>query len=812
MENFALEDGNTFQAACPFNSDMPENNTLLQEKLSHYLDIVEVQLVKEISLRSDSFFEAQGQLQDLNGKLVAAFAKLRELKDTVKLLDADLVQNARQIQTLSRTRAGLVSLHEKLKLISYVYQSLSALKLLISAADCASALDVIDDLQQVQENNDLVGLHCFRHLSNQLASSLEAVNNILAADFVRVAIHDAKNLESTIIATFRVGEKDIVSIAEEDILLKIKSVDDPSSGLRDRLLPLVIGLLRTAKLPAVLRVYRDTLIADIKASIITTVAELLPLLLMQASECEVPLADRQADRDGGGSSMASKLRSLSAQSFVWLLTAIFRVVQMHLIHAAEIKKVIEWIMGGLDGYYAADAVAAAFSSGVAIARAAEASHESDRSLLSHFSVPPQHSQTHVNLPMVKNDVASPSSVSRNFRADVLRENTEAVLAACDAAHARWAKLLGVRALVHPKLRLQDFLSIYNISQEFLSATEKVGGRLGYSIRGSLQSQCKAFIDYQHTLRVTKLSAVLDQETWVAVDVPNEFQAIVYSFGFNECSGDNGSQLVSDSIIDNVNGQSAFDQNANQVENVSRQGETEENSMQSETAGRLRKGRDKSTVKTLSYQGIGYHMVNSGIILLKMISEYIDIANALPNFASDVVHRVADILKHFNSRTCHLVLGAGAMQVSRLKSITAKHLALASQTISFFHAIIPDVKRILLLHIPEVHKTVLVSDIDKIQQDYKVHRDEIHLKLVQIMKERLQVHLRMMPQIVESWNKQEDKELQPSQIARNLTKEVGVLQRVISPILHEMDVQMIFSFYPDKSSRIFMCRSQMLFQK
>lgn len=55
----------------------------------------------------------------------------------------------------------------------------------------------------------------------------------------------------------------------------------------------------------------------------------------------------------------------------------------------------------------------------------------------------------------------------------MRENTEAVFAACDAAHGRWAKLLGVRALLHPKLRLQEFLSIYNITQEFITATEKV---------------------------------------------------------------------------------------------------------------------------------------------------------------------------------------------------------------------------------------------------------------------------------------------------------------------------------------------------
>ena len=59
----------------------------------------------------------------------------------------------------------------------------------------------------------------------------------------------------------------------------------------------------------------------------------------------------------------------------------------------------------------------------------------------------------------------------------MRENTEAVFAACDAAHGRWAKLLGVRALLHPRLRLLDFLHIYNMSHEFVTATEKVQSQL-----------------------------------------------------------------------------------------------------------------------------------------------------------------------------------------------------------------------------------------------------------------------------------------------------------------------------------------------
>lgn len=52
----------------------------------------------------------------------------------------------------------------------------------------------------------------------------------------------------------------------------------------------------------------------------------------------------------------------------------------------------------------------------------------------------------------------------------------------------------------------------------------------------------------------------------------------------------------------------------------------------------------------------------------------------------------------------------------------------------------------------------------------MHRDEIHTKLVQIMRERLLVHLRGLPQIIETWNRAADEtDTQPSQFARSLTK-------------------------------------------
>ncbi|XP_058079336.1 vacuolar protein sorting-associated protein 54, chloroplastic isoform X2 [Magnolia sinica] len=705
-EDFALEDGATFRVACPFAS-APEENAALQEKLSHYLDVVELHLVKEISLRSDSFFEAQGHLQDLNVEIVDTCVRIRDLKETMTLLDADLVELARQIQDLNATRSNLLALQQKLRLILYVNQALSALKLLVAAADCAGALDVTNDLQHLLDGDDLTGLHCFRHLRDELAMSIDSINSILSAEFMRASIHDAKDVDSVILSKLKERASNVINGKDDEVKLD----DEESSSFRDRLLPIIIGLLRTAKLPSVLRLYRDKLIADMKMAIKTTVAELLPFLVARPVESDFTSGERTVDTDGGGLSLASKLRNLSSESFVQLLSAIFKVVQAHLVRAAEVKKVIEWIMGNLDGCYAADSVAAAVALGAAAAAAAETAQENDGQLGTPLPYSLQKNANKVLLLQGKpNEASTPSNMSKNFRADVLRENTEAVFAACDTAHGRWAKLLGVRALLHPKLRLQEFLSIYNITQDFITATEKIGGRLGYSIRGTLQSQSKAFVDFQHESRMNKIKAVLDQETWAAVDVPDEFQAITDSFlssealvhgngvdtyGVNLVSWNDGS-LVIDGVPSEeqplrLNDSAMAADHPNQV--MSEDGDNSENLIKALTSS-VRKvdgntnEQGRSTSQALVFRGVSYHMVNCGLILLKMLSEYIDINRCLPALSSEVVHRVAEILKFFNTRACQLVLGAGAMQVSGLKSITSKHLALASQVISFIYALMP----------------------------------------------------------------------------------------------------------------------------
>ncbi len=133
-----------------------------------------------------------------------------------------------------------------------------------------------------------------------------------------------------------------------------------------------------------------------------------------------------------------------------------------------------------------------------------------------------------------------------------------------------------------------------------------------------------------------------------------------------------------------------------------------------------------------------------------------------------------------------MLGAGAMHLVQLKSITAKHLALASQSLSVQLALIPHIKTQLQAFFPP-KKHILLNDFDRVIQDYQAHQQEIAQKFVTIIKERVQVHCRTMKGA--DWSK-EEQQAAPTQAAALLVKETTTLHKVLTQLLpaHQVTVQ------------------------
>jgi len=130
------------------------------------------------------------------------------------------------------------------------------------------------------------------------------------------------------------------------------------------------------------------------------------------------------------------------------------------------------------------------------------------------------------------------------------------------------------------------------------------------------------------------------------------------------------------------------------------------------------------------------MVESGLLMLRFIFHYLQCAAQIKAVATDVVTKLAELLTLFNSRSCQLVLGAGAMHLVGLRSISAKHLVLAARSVGFFHSQIGVIKSVLLNILPTRQHVILNNNWDRIHNDYGNHQREIFSKLVTIMEELL----------------------------------------------------------------------------
>ena len=157
----------------------------------------------------------------------------------------------------------------------------------------------------------------------------------------------------------------------------------------------------------------------------------------------------------------------------------------------------------------------------------------------------------------------------------------------------------------------------------------------------------------------------------------------------------------------------------------------------------------------------------------------------------------EYLKLFNSRSSQLILGAGATRSAGLKNITTKHLALASQALSFVTSLTPYVREFVRRHSSGAGS--LMVEFDKVKRLYQEHQAGINDKLVDIMSGRATTHVNTMKKI--DWDASSSANQAPNPYMETLVKETTTLHKVLSKHLPDMTVRMImdpvFSSYREQ---------------
>lgn len=180
----------------------------------------------------------------------------------------------------------------------------------------------------------------------------------------------------------------------------------------------------------------------------------------------------------------------------------------------------------------------------------------------------------------------------------------------------------------------------------------------------------------------------------------------------------------------------------------------------------------------------FMLTDSAAFALRGIEQYTILLASIPGMANEISTVLLECLKLYNSRTQHLILGTGAKITAGL--INIKQLALASQSPSFFTALIPYLRECVRRR-PSITASSM-AEYDRLKRLFQNHRSSIHDKLIEIMASRATLHIRQMKKI--KWDDKDEVQRNVSPHMETLTKEALTLQRVLSMYLPTLSVKMI----------------------
>ncbi|CAD6590324.1 MAG: hypothetical protein TREMPRED_005695 [Tremellales sp. Tagirdzhanova-0007] len=329
--------------------------------------------------------------------------------------------------------------------------------------------------------------------------------------------------------------------------------------------------------------------------------------------------------------------------------------------------------------------------------------------------------------------------------------SDVLSSACELANTRASKILAVRSEQHAALSLTEFVEIFKENWEFVVATETMAKRMIVSLRGVTASQARAFLVTYHAIRLTKSAKLVEEEQWSQVDISLPIQRTVNVLIESAVTDPIDCAIPPPSPL-NLNGDAA------------------------------------QPAKVLNVEEKTFYVVKATGESLLLLRDYLSIVINIELVVTDVMSRIIEFLKSFNSRTCQVVLGAGAMRSAGLKNITAKHLALASQSLSVIVSLIPYIREFIRRHL-NPKQAVMLTEFDKLKRDYQEHQNEIHTKLVAIMSDRLAVHCASLR--VVDWESASDKDgTRP--YTEMLVKETATLHKVLSKYLAPQTVEGVMS--------------------
>ena len=751
-------------------------NAILQEKLSWYMDTVEVHLISSISTASTSFFAALGSLRDLHMEASASVAKIQALRADLARLDKSMAVGGLKVVAMRRRRENVRKLGDAVHQLRDVVDAVARCEDQVEQGEIEEALQGLANVERLIAGEqlepttsgiteattgggnlvDLRGIKALDGSSTEIASLRQRIGKSFEARFLETLLSDLRKHVDTIPshATFQRWDKASqrfrgTQVKTQSVYPTYLQVDE---SLREVLRSNLDGLAQSDAVKPATAAYREAVWKEVK----TLIRRHLPSSSDDDSESTMSASTqggRHPTQQEKSSLLARNLRALEPDNAEDMLKKIYSNVGEALRRLGTQVKIV------LD-------------------------------ITSSFSSPPASKPARSPMGPPAGDWNSYIGVTTNNSVILGTDQQEAIQQtldmsnllgqAVDIAQAQIAKILKVRSEQSTRLPLPQFLRYFHLNRLFADECEAVSGRGGTALKTVVNAHIIDYVRHAADAERQHLVAGMDADRWDAKDVDDSDSQLlsrIIEAGTKEIELWVRASMIWSEEVTGVNGEQ-------QVNGTATNGSTQ---------------KDKTRPAIVDEQR--FLLPDSALIVLNGIGQFEQLMTGIPSMRQELTSSLLDYLKLFNSRSSQLILGAGATRSAGLKNITTKHLALASQALSFVTALTPYVREFVRRHSPSAGS--LMVEFDKVKRLYQEHQAGINDKLVDIMSGRASTHVNFMRKI--DWDSPSAGQA-VSPYMETLVKETTTLHKVLSKHLPDTTVRMImdpvFSSYREQWGKAF----------
>lgn len=742
-------------------------NAILQEKLSWYLDTVEIHLISSISTASTSFFTALGSLRELHAEAEASVNKIQLLRNDLKRLDNDMALGGLNIINLRRRQENVRKLASAIGQLGYVIESVSRCEEMVGQGDIENAMDELDDVERLMAGEspvkpkqstevlaekliDLRRIRALEGASEDLAQLRSRIGVGYERRFLDCLVQDLRHHVDSVPpdnTLMRLGETFHRSRrGNRGVSSGVPAYSNIDTQLRSKLEIELNGLSRTRYTTIAATSFKNAVLREMKSM----VRKSLPSSTDDDNESIVSSSTyggRQLNQQEKSTILARNLRSMDPDDAHSMLAKIYTTVSEYLRRLSVQVKVLLDITSGLGS----------------------SPNPADVRSPTRSPVPGQGGDT------------------LGVQQEILQvlDMSSLLGQAVDIIQSQIVKILKVRSEQASNVPLEHFLRYFSLNRLFADECEAISGRSGTALKTVVDTQIRDFINNFGDTQKRRLVQTMDSDRWDAKDF-NDEESTTLSRVLDAGTKDIDAWTAAAKIWQ-----------TNEDETGERSAPTENGSTEN-TSSPPAAGKDK--VRSAVVDDQKYILPESALVVLKVIEEFQRLVAGIPGMSQEIAFHLLECLKMFNSRSSQLILGAGATRSAGLKNITTKHLALASQALSFITSLVPYVREFIRRHSASGS---LMAEFDKVKRLYQEHQSGINEKLVDIMSSRATIHVASMKKV--NWDAEPDPKAVSSYV-QVLTKETGTLHRVLCKHLPDSTVMMImgpvFTSYRDQWANAF----------